>query len=364
MERKKIWILTSMLVIMAMVLVACGATPTPTQPVEAPVVQPTVAQSVATEQPANKPTELKIAVGMHVLEEAWTTGLLQSLDRIIAEKPYGLNISYDITENINDADAERVFGQLAATGKYQIIWAHSTYSEFIKPLMAEYPDIVWVCAGAGNEALGKNMYYMEITGYESAYLVGMLAGLMTETDNVGTVAEYPFPIMNSLINAYFDGAKAVNPNVKTQFAFIESWYDPAKAIESTKAQFANGADMFYSQPIGPIEACKEAKKWCFGSYVDQYDLGPEVVLTSVVIKWDPHIMTVIDAWWNHVVNGTPYDAPLEPVLFKLAEGGTDLAPFHGHEADIPEDVMKQVMDARQAMIDGTLVVNFNGEEPK
>ncbi len=363
MKGNKFWLFISTVVVFSMLLVGCGSTAQPTTvATQPPATNPPA--TVPTQPSAKAPTELHIAIGMHALDEAWTTGLLQSLDRIIAQKPHGLAISYDLTENVDDADAQRVFGQLAATGKYQIIWAHSTYSDAIKPLMVQYPEIVWICAGTGNEALGKNMYYVEMTGYDSAYLIGMLAGLLTKTNNIGTVAEYPDPIQNSLINAYMEGAKAVNPTVKVQFAFIESWYDPPKAAEVAKAQFANGADLFFSQPIGPIEACKSEHKWCFGSYVDQYDLGPDVVLTSDVIRWDPHWTVVIDAWWNHVVNGTPYNAPTSPVLFTLQQGGEDLAPFHGHENDIPADVMKKVMDARQSMLDGTLVVQYNPNAPQ
>ena len=187
--------------------------------------------------------------------------------------------------------------------------------------MKEYPDIAWAVAGSGNEALGENMWYMEITGYESAYLVGALGGLLTKSNVIGTVAEYPTAQINSLTNAYIAGAKSVNPDVEVQFAFIESWYDPPKAIESIKAQIANGADFIYSQPIGPIEACKDAKVWCAGSYVDQYDLGPEVVLTSNMILWEPHWRAIIDGWWEHTANGAPYNAPKEAVQFSLAQGG-------------------------------------------
>jgi basic membrane protein A and related proteins len=370
MNRKASWIIITLVMILSFALAACGTTAAPAVPEveDASVEDADAPADDAADAPADdvavEPTELRIAIGAVFLEEAWTTGLLQSLERVIAENTYGLEISYDIIEEFTFADAPRILDQVAATGEYDIVWAHSTFWEAVAPLMEEYPEILWAVAGAGNEPLGKNVYYMEITGYEGAYLIGVLGGLLTENDSIGTVAEYPFPIMNSLINGYFEGAKSVNPDVQTQVAFIESWFDPPKAIESINAQIANGADFVFSQPIGPIEACMDHEVWCAGNYVDQYDLGPDVVLTSNLIKWDPHWNIMIDAWWEHEVNGVAYDAPMEPVMFKLADGGTDIADFHGHEDDIPAEVYEQVMEIRQQLIDGTLVVEFNGEPPQ
>ncbi len=382
MKHKHIWLFINIIVIFSMILVGCGGAAQPTTaPVitEAPATQPLVvvqptAEAPATEAPpvvqptavapsSNAPTKLNIAIATLYLEEAWTTGLLQSLEKVIAEKPHGLEITYHVLEEVTFDNVGMVLDQAAATGQFDIIWAHSTFYEAVQPLMKQYPDIAWAVAGSGNQALGDNMWYMEITGYESAYLVGVLGGLLTKSNTIGTVAEYPTAQINSLTNAYIAGAKSVNPNINVQHAFIESWYDPPKAIESIKAQISNGADFIFSQPIGPIEACKDAKVWCAGNYVDQYDLGPDVVLTSSLILWEPHWRTIIDAWYEHAANGTPYNAPLGPVQFTLAQGGCDLAPFHGNETKIPTEVYQKLMDIRQQIIDGKIVVEFNPETP-
>lgn len=357
MNHKKYFHITILIVIISLAIAGCGGSPA----TEAPAVEE---PAVEEEPMAEGPTELKIAVATLFIEEAWTTSLLQSLERVIEEQPHGLSISYDILDEVTFDNVSTVLDQAASTGEYDMIWAHSTFYEAVDPLMEEYPDIAWAVAGAGNEALGDNMWYMEVTGYESAYLIGVLGGLLTETNNIGTVAEYPFPIMNSLINGYFEGAKSVNPEVKTQFAFIESWFDPPKAIESTAAQIANGADFIYSQPIGPIEACMDASVPCAGSYVDQKDLGPEVVLTSNLILWDSHWHKIIDGWWDYAANDVPYNAPMEAVMFRLAEGGTDIVvPIDDLGGTVPAEVIQQVMDIRQQMIDGSLIIEFNPEAP-
>lgn len=371
--KRNIYLLSSILIILAVLLSACGPAQNGDQQAagEEPTADEVVQEPAETEEDvqegepeAEGPSEVRIAIGVSFLEEAWSTSLLQSLERVIDEKPHGLTISYDIIEEVTFDDAERIFDQAASTGEYDIIWAHSAFYESVGAIKDDYPEIAWAVAGAGNEALGGNMWYMDMTGYESSYLIGVLGGLLTETNNIGTVAEYPFPLMNTLNNAYASGAASVNPDIDIQYSYIESWFDPPKAIESAKAQMANGADFMFSQPIGPIEACIEENVWCAGNYVDQSDLGPDVVVTNNMIYWDPHWRSIIDGWWDHVAKGAPYDAPTEVVTFGLAEGGCDISPINDMGGAISQEVIDQVMDVRQQIIDGEVVVEYNPEKPE
>ena len=194
MKQKYLWFLINCVVVLSVLLAGCGgASPTtaelPTNPpaTEAPpaelpteTVAPTTAPVVETPA-AEAPKKLNIVIATLYLEEAWTTGLLQSLEKVIAEKPHGLEITYHVLEEVTFDNVGMVLDQAAATGEFDIIWAHSTFYEAVAPLMKEYPDIAWAVAGSGNQALGDNMWYMEITGYESAYLVGVLGGLLTKS---------------------------------------------------------------------------------------------------------------------------------------------------------------------------------------
>ena len=53
-------------------------------------------------------------------------------------------------------------------------------------------------------------------------------------------------------------------------------------------------------------------------------LAPEVVITSVLILWDPGLKVLVDEWWAHVTAGEPYDAPADRIQFLIAEGGAVL----------------------------------------
>jgi len=298
------------------------------------------------------------------VEQPWCTALVQAMQRIQAEAPHGLNITFDYTENVAPPDAERVLRQYADTGKYQILWAHSAYQDAVTALKDEYPDILWVGAGSGYEPMGGNAYWVDVFIHEPAYLAGIMAGMLTESNIISAVAAFPYANVNAPVNGFFDGAKSVNPDVTTNVTFIEAWFDPPKAKESAAAQIAAGADLVYAERFGPFEACKEGGVLCFGHFVDQNSLAPDVVITSPVALWDPNAKNIIDVWYDHATNGTAYNAPMERLVYYMKDGGSELAPFYGFEETLPQEVLDAVNQAKADIMAGTLVVPLNEAPPE
>jgi basic membrane protein A and related proteins len=315
---------------------------------------------------ADTPTEVHVAaIFESPLEDGWNSSFVQSWNRVIDEKPHGLTITLDTSESSALPDGERVLRQLADSGKYDIIIAHSSYSDAVQALKDEYPDILWVYSGSGNDPLGGNAYWYDSYLHESDYLCGIIAGMMTKTNVIGAVAAFPYPNVNSYINGYAAGAKSVNPDVKVKSTYIDSWFDPQKAKEAAEAQIAAGADFIYAESFGTFEAVRDNPgTLAFGHYVDQHELAPDIVVTSDLSLWDPAVKDMIDTWYDHTVNGTPYDGPMEPHVFLMAEGGTDLAPYHSFESKIPQEVKDAVAKARDEIMAGTLEVPFDGEPHK
>ena len=303
MNAKKLIYLSIIFVLAIALTAACGGTTV----TEEPIVEETTLE---------EPTELNIAViFISVLEEPWGLSWMQSVERVIADAPYGLPITIDFTEDVWGENTERVLRDYAESGKYGIIWAHSSYPDEILKLSEEYPDILWVGAGAPNES-GGNKYFVNMYVHETAYLEGMIAGLMTETNVIGSVAAYPIDDVNVPLNGFLEGAKAVNPEIEFQMTYIESWFDPAKTAEATYAQIAAGADFILAERFGVFDACAEKGVYAFGHLMDQNELSPDVVVTSTVPLWDPSITFIIDEWWNHATTGEAYDAPVEQIWYK------------------------------------------------
>jgi basic membrane protein A len=372
MSKKLMLNLIAVLILLSILMSACGGTQATTQaPVEPTqaAVEPTAAvvptePAVAPTEAAAGPTELHMAAILTVgLDNAWDRTFVEAYKRVQAEKPHGLTMAdLDYTEGVWGDEAETVLRAYAESGKYDIIWAHSTYSDQVKNLKDEFPEIAWVVVGSGNEGLGGNVYWVYKRIHEPSYLMGILAGCSTKTNVIGAVGTYAYDDVNDEINAFFEGAKTVNPDVKQKVSFIESWYDPAKALEAANAQIAAGVDHM-DMIAESYEPCVENNILCYGIYQDYNFAAPENVLTSALAYWDPDIKWVIDGWYNHKTIGEPYSAPTEKHWFNMKDGASGLADFHGVDAKIPQECMDKYNQAYQDFMAGKLDVPLNIEVP-
>ena len=291
---------------------------------------------------AEAPTKLGIGMILATGPEAdWDATLLRDVETVTKDAPHGLKITTKHVDGVEGEKAKDAMELLAKSGKYQVIWAHSSYSDQVKALKDKYPDVLFVVVGSGNEGLGGNVYYDYKRVHEPSYLLGVLAGRLTKSDTVGVVGQFPSEDVNDQINSFFAGAKSVNPDVKRKVAFIESWYDPAKAEQFTNAQISAGADLIF-QLAGSFETCEKANIKCFGNYVDQGERAPASVVGSSLISWEPDLKWVIDAWYDHAANGKPYEGNVKERWFSQAEGGSSLSGYHAYDDKIPAEVKTEV----------------------
>jgi basic membrane lipoprotein Med (substrate-binding protein (PBP1-ABC) superfamily) len=313
---------------------------------------------------ATEPDKLRIAVILSAgIESGWDGTLIQALERVKAKKPHGLDITWKYTDPLWGDDAGDAMRLFAESGQYDIIWAHSTYSDQVKKLRDEFPDTLFVVVGSGNEGLGGNQYWVYKRVHEPAYLLGTIAGKMTKSNKLGAVGTFPADDVNDEINAFFDGAKAANPKIERSVAFIESWYDPAKAAEYTSAQIATGADLIF-QLTGNFKPCEEAKILCFGNFQDQHSFSPSTVLSSTIAQWDPDVNHIIDAWWAHKAEGKPYAGNTEKQWISMKDGGSAMAPYGDLESKLPQDVRGDVEALKAKIMAGSFEVPLDVSDPK
>lgn len=307
------------------------------------------------------PSELTIAVVLEgIVEEGWNSAMVSALDRITAEAPYGTTVSYDLIENIAYADGERIARELASSGNYEMIVMHSAFVDGTNIVAPEFPDIPFGLSGSGNDlAIGGNVFWIDVFIHEPAYLMGIIAGSMTETNQISAVAAFPFANVNAPVHAFIDGALSVNPDITHSVTYIENWFDTVTANESAIAQISEGSDMIYAERSGPVEAAANAEGvFAFGHFTDQSSLNPDIVLASAVARWDPAMMEIIDAWWAFETEGTPFAAEAETriVFDSMTDGGSDITEL---SASVPEDVAALVSEAREAILAGELEVPFD-----
>ncbi|MEM9564093.1 MAG: BMP family protein [Actinomycetota bacterium] len=307
------------------------------------------------------PSTLDIAVVLEgVKEEGWNSAMIDALDRITTEAPYDLDVSYQLVEDVAYADGERIGRDLANSGTYDMIIMHSAYVDSVNALAPDFPEIAFGVSGSGNDlAMGGNVFWIDVFIHEPAYLMGMIAGSMTETNQISAVAGFPFANVNAPVHAFIDGALSVNPDITASVTYIESWFDAVTANESAVAQIAAGSDMIYAERFGPVEAAaNEDGVFAFGHFTDQASLNPDIVLASAIALWDPAVMTIVDAWYANVTDGAAYAAPAEEriVFDSMTNGGSDITDL---SASVPSDVAELVAGTREQILAGDLEIPFD-----
>ena len=288
------------------------------------------------------------------IEEPWDGAIHQACQKVADE----MNITYEFAEGVQAADFEKVLREYAERGFDLIVGdAFLSGEEPSRRVAKDYPDIAFAF-GSEHDIQEPNYSVFDNWIHEPAYLCGIIAGMMTETDKLGVVAAIPIPEVNRLVNAYKAGALSVNPDVTVQVSFIGSWFDPPKAKEAAVAMIENGADFLYAERFGVFEAAKEAGVYAFGNMSDQNSLAPDVVVTSCVWDMYPLIKKSVEA-----VQKGEWKADNLKDWSMMAAGGAKLAPYHNFGSIIPDEVKNKVAEVQQQILDGTFIVPVDESEP-
>ena len=191
---------------------------------------------------------------------------------------------------------------------------------------------------------------------EASYLVGIVAGMMTESGTVGYVQGMVSDSMNQFGIGYIAGVKAANPDATILQYNVNSFADATIGSAAATDMITNGADVIYhaagGSGSGVIEACATNQVWAIGVDTDQSPLAPDYVVTSAMKRVDTAAQDISLA----VLNGT-FESGEH--VYELANGGVDIAPTQDL---LSEEVIAAVEDAKAAIIAGEVTVPSTIEE--
>jgi basic membrane protein A and related proteins len=290
------------------------------------------------------------------IEEPWDGVIHRALE---AEAAAG-RITYTFTDDIGYAgDMERVLRETAEQDAPDIIFGDAFGNEeAARAVAADYPDIAFVF-GSGYGPTEPNFSVFDNWIHEPAYLAGMIAGGVTESNVLGVVGGFPVPEVNRIVNAFIAGAQETNEDVEVKVTFLNSWFDPAAAKEAALAQVGADADVLFAERFGVIEAAQENDLVAIGNMSDQQELAPGHVATSVTWNMTPTVGYVID----QVIAGS-YTAQDLKDFSMVGKGGAALAPINADvPGGIPDDLAALVAEREEEIKAGTFRVDINEETP-
>lgn len=287
------------------------------------------------------------------IEEPWVNQIHVALQR--AEKELG--VEYKWAEHVSSSDYRRVLTEFARDGFPLIMGDAFAAEDVARRVARDFPETAFVF-GSGQGPAEPNFSVFDNWIHEPAYLSGLIAGKMTRSNIIGTVAAMDIPEVARLTNAFCTGAKEANPAVKCKVTFIGSFFDPPKAKEAALAQTAAGVDVIYAERFGVIEAAQEKGILAISNMSDQSALAPDTVVTGPV--WD--MWPTVQAAIKQVQAGV-YTAQDFGTFSFMSKGGASLAPLGAWKAKLPAEVKKLVDDKRQAILDGSFRVPVNESTP-
>lgn len=289
------------------------------------------------------------------LEEPWDGAIHAALQSAAED---GV-IEYKYVDNVNTSDAmERTLRNIATSEQPDAIMGDAfAAEEAVRKVAAEFPDIPFAF-GSGEDPVEPNMSVFDNWLQDPAYLAGMLAGGLTESDIIGVVGAMPIPEVNRIVNAFVLGIKETNPEATVKVSFINTFFDPAAAKQAAQAQVAAGADVLFAERDGVIAAAKEADIPVIGMMVDQEEEAPDHVVTSLIWNMRPTVDAVIEQ-----ATGEPQAVDLGEYSF-MKVGGSELAPINTNVVGgVPEDLVARVEEREQQIKDGSFTTPVDESAP-
>lgn len=257
-------------------------------------------------------------------------------------------------QNHEMGDNVRKLREYCKSGVQLIVGESFAIPDEARALADECPDTAFLMADPG-KPYGENFAVFDSYLHESAYLMGILAGSMTETNKIGMVGAFNYPEINNLFNAFIAGAKSVNPEIESKVAFIDAWFDPAKAKEASLAQIDAGVDILYAERDGVLDAARERGVLAFGNLYDvaKNDDAKDVIVTSSLWIMEPAVVKAVERIKSGTFSGEDYQ---EFSLMKY--GGNGIAPYYDFEDKIPARAKATVEKVRAKIISGEFTVEL------
>jgi len=371
MSRKQLWGAMALLLVLSMVLGACGgaAQPAPQAQPKAPEAAqpaaPTAAQPAApaAAQPAEKaalqiPDVQKgkfnvaaVLIGPHD-DGGWSQAHYEGLTYLEKNMPDS-HIAY--VENVPEgAESEQVIRSLARKGFDLIL---TTSFGFMDPTLAvaeEFPDQTFVHV-SGYKSNSKNFGNLMGAMEDMKYLAGIVAGSRAKKDGnpkIGYMATFPIPEELRLGNAFALGMKKTCPECTMDVRWINTWHDPVVEKEAAASLFDAGAQVVFTGADTPAPADVATAKGKWGITYDFVgSCKADGCLTVPYWNWGPVYTEIAKGVKDHSYKpGWHY--------FDADSGGLGLFGFmEGQQltkgmADLPAEDLQLVRDTLAKMLKG------------
>lgn len=276
-------------------------------------------------------TQEKTKVGFLMIGSRDDKSYNQSHYEGIEKTAEKLNLDITYKENVpTDETSKQVMQELIADGCEIIICNSYDFGEWINQSAEENPEIYFFHATGIQQRKNLATYFGRI--YQIRYLSGIVAGLQTQTNQIGYVAAMPISEVNRGINAFTLGVKKVNPDANVYVEWCNSWGDDAAAEKATNTlldSYDIDVISMHTDSLKVLQIAEERGIWSIGYNIDNSEIFPNTFLTAPVWQWEnyyePYILKCLqekfigENYWEGASTGVVGLSPLT----KNVKSGTD-----------------------------------------
>lgn len=260
-------------------------------------------------------TKVGVIMNGSIDDHSWSQSHYEGLE----QTAQALNLSVIYEENVNPADIPQIIDRFVEDDCEVIVANSFEFGEYINQAAVKYPEIYFLHATGLGEDKNLSTYFGRM--YQIRYLSGIVAGLQTETNEIGYVAAFPISEVNRGINAFTLGVRSVNSDAKVYVSWTDSWNDDeatAKATDRLLDKHNIDVLAMHSDSLKALEIAEEKGVMSIGYNIDNSQEYPDTYLTAAVWDWENFYTPTILKCLQGKFEGQHYWEGIETGMVSLA----------------------------------------------
>jgi basic membrane protein A and related proteins len=285
-----------------------------------------------------------------------------------AKSEFGVDVN-EVEASDSDGTPERAerLRLLAADGYNPVIAVGFAYSDALAEVAPEFPETTFAIVDSVVDS--PNVASLIFAAEQGSFLVGTIAATASKSGKVGFIGGMEIDLIRAFQAGYEQGAKAVNPDIEIQVAYMgpagdnSAWNAPDRAKIATEGMIDSGVDIVYAAAGGSglgmhqaIAAAggSAAGYWGIGVDSDEYVLPARAefkdnIITSMLKRVDVAVFEVIKS----VVDGAPLSGIQNFDLSREGVGYSSSNPAVATLAGVADEYANKIIDG-EIVVSSTL----------
>jgi basic membrane lipoprotein Med (substrate-binding protein (PBP1-ABC) superfamily) len=224
---------------------------------------------------------------------------------------------------------------------------------------AANPSVHFVGVDQGYAEPLPNLVGIQFREDQAGFLAGAMAALMSKSGTIAGIYGIAVPAVVKYRNGYEQGAKYINPDIKTLGVYIDSFVAPDRGATAAEQFIGEGADVIFGAGgqtgSGGIKYAAQAGVYVIGVDQDEYlttfgngeTSGADHLITSAMKRVDNGVYQAIET----LVNGDALPADSAMVLSAENDG---VGFAEAHDAAVPQEATDKVTEILDGLKDGSI----------